>query len=109
GLRIHSDDRVAKEILAATIGTPAIEGRRGNRQVDDAAFLIANDRGPDIHARTLFPAVAFPAPKANFPRLWNGVKAPQLPAGTDIKSPDVAGRAQGGGLLHPAPGNDNVP
>src|SRR5262245_24543264 len=79
GFRIDGNDGVREQIVAFAISTVVGGCRRAKRHVDDAAQLVDGHlKSPDIHTRTIFPAVGFPGFVADFARPWHRMEVPNF-------------------------------
>src|SRR5439155_24268388 len=102
-------DRVAVQIRAFAIAAVVVRRRRAERRVDDAALGVDGEEGPDVGARAILPAVAFPRLDARLARARHGVKRPEQRAGSRVPAANVAveSRARRSFAVVPA-GDDDV-
>ena len=85
GLQVDRDEALGVEVVAGAVAAVLVDGRRFDRQIDDAGFGVGGDLRP--HAD-----VAGPVPRSVFPRLVTGlagaghrVEAPDLLAGAGVE------------------------
>ena len=109
GRRVERDDRVAVEVRALAIAAVVVGRRRADRRVDDAALGVDGEERPDVGARSILPALAFPRLDARLAGARHGVKRPEQLAGPRVPSADVAVEARARRLLAVvAAGDDDV-
>src|SRR6185437_5218977 len=85
-----------------------IERWRAEGQIGDTALDIQGQARPDIHARTLDPAVAFPTIVEFLAGLRYAIEVPDFASGPRIKSAHLTGSALLRRLLIARPGDDQV-
>src|SRR5579864_6130074 len=94
GRGLQSDQRVGEQIVAQTVGSVEIEGRRAGRHEDQAALFIHAHARPVVRRAAVFPGVLGPGFIPEFAGMRNGVKAPANFSGADVERADVAGRTR---------------
>ena len=89
-LRVEDDQGVAKQIIAGTIATPEIRGRRAEGQEDQATLGIDRRETPDVRSRAVLPAIASPRVVTDLTWPRDRVEAPYQFAGVNVPGPYVA-------------------
>src|SRR5947207_14468480 len=92
GRCFETDQTVAIKTVAGAMAAIIVVGRRADRQIDVAEFLVGAHRRPDIGGAGFLPGFLFPGLDSWLALLRNGVEGPEQPAGDDIEATNVAGR-----------------
>ena len=108
GAGIHGNQRVGEQVGALVVAAIAVEGRRAERQIGNAARRIHRQQIPDIYSGNLLPAVILPGFVEFLARARNGAERPDQLAGDHIPGARIAGGALGGCFLHAAAGDGDV-
>ena len=102
GARISRDDRRAEQVVADAIAAVAIERRRAERHVQNAALDVDRHEAPDVDAGAPLRAVAAPSIGEALAGPRHAAKRPDELAAARIPGADVAGGAARWKLLYRA-------
>ena len=86
---IESNDAVPEEILAGSVRSVEIVGRRSGRNQEQSALGIQAHAAPVVRTAGELPAVLSPSVIAKFARVRNGVEDPPPLARADVEGADV--------------------
>jgi len=104
----QSPPRHCVKTIAYPGGAVAVIGRRAERQIGDAAFVIDGDHIPGVHAGAVFPAVAVPVPKLGSPGSGMALNFHTVLPLMISTAADIAAGAVGWAFLTSRADNDDV-
>src|SRR5262245_35113793 len=87
---VEADEAPGEQVVAGSIPTVEIAGRRLDWDIDIPQFFIAGERGPGAGVAGVFPRVVFPGLVAEFTRARDGLEGPDSLPSANIVTPDIS-------------------
>ena len=107
-IRIGGDDAGTEKIVTNTIAAVPIVGRSSKRHVNDTSIAIDCEKTPNVHAGSIFPAIAFPCIVEFLSGTRYGMERPDEFPRMNVPRAHIAGWAFAWILLSQPARNDQV-